>query len=785
MRYIVAFLLLAGVAYGQEPPGVTLGGFQVRGPKTTPVVGQSFIFDSTKSVDSGWANELMNQFRGMSVISNRSCHCITSTTSSPGRTTRSELVSPVGVKDVVVVYEAVNTVLNGESPFPNSIYIKSALERQNYALNVTGASLNDSGGNRNKFSFNGQNAGLLAPRQYLFSDRLPVSLDANKRNFVYTFVSNGWLTAPAAPTVANAAGGFYSINTYAVGITIMYPGGYETPGSASTSVTTTSSNKIISITAPSAATYPGAIAWRAWVSFAGQTTPLYDSGSAPQPMGGSALNLTTAISASYIATAERVLPGSAPLIPQGGVTMLGSTGAGGSANGEYVIGGADATGDGFQYSSNNSVGGGYSPLAILGTDPQRVRRSLWIGGDSIATGSNTHGFMNGPVGGWLIRAVLNQSTSSRIYDPTVAPLIGHIHQATVGETAAMFATQGGFARSKMAAICTDVALPYGSNDIAQGNACTALVVSQLANCKRFTDLGRTVYVSTITPRTGSTDAWQSLANQTQNTPGVSTTFLPGVRQWNNLCLSPDAASAVVTPPENLMGLFAGARAYNFNWFQGGDGTVTTFVPRVPFVQGTETIKVNGVTKALTTDYTYYGSVTINGTSYASGVTFVSAPVAAATVTATYTSMPGFRVLAGPLIKVMDTASLVTVNSAGTADPNGGLWRPGPGTIYDSGTTTGSNTTLLFNTGKSWTQDQYRGYVLYIVTDSSTPAAAGQVIPIAAHTSGGAITVVSMTACSGAATYRVIDAYTTDGTHPSDLGGITMQPAATAQLPTGP
>lgn len=100
----------------------------------------------------------------------------------------------------------------------------------------------------------------------------------------------------------------------------------------------------------------------------------------------------------------------------------------------------------------------------------------------------------------------------------------------------------------------------------------------------------------------------------------------------------------------------------------------------------------------------------------------------------------------------------------------GLWKA-PGTALDSGTATGGSTTTIVDSSKSWTTNQWMGYV------AAASSSSGQAGVITANTSN----TLTLTVTSGALspgvsagnTYTIHAAYTLDGTHPSAYGHAQM------------
>lgn len=137
------------------------------------------------------------------------------------------------------------------------------------------------------------------------------------------------------------------------------------------------------------------------------------------------------------------------------------------------------------------------------------------------------------------------------------------------------------------------------------------------------------------------------------------------------------------------------------------------------------------------------------------------------------AMPGVPV--GAKVAIVDPAAAVEVNSAGVLTPNGGYWMPAVngGAALVAGTFTAGTTTASYSdSSKSWTQDQWRGYLVRFTSG----AAANTLRTIATNNTNRLRVVIP---AGGAApepasgdTYQIIQGYTEDGVHPSSFGHMT-------------
>lgn len=89
----------------------------------------------------------------------------------------------------------------------------------------------------------------------------------------------------------------------------------------------------------------------------------------------------------------------------------------------------------------------------------------------------------------------------------------------------------------------------------------------------------------------------------------------------------------------------------------------------------------------------------------------------------------------------------------------------PGSAADSGTATGGSTTTIVDSGKSWTVNQWRGYIARNITNGTLSA-------ITSNTAT-TLTIQTTTTTIATNTYQIIRAMTADGTHPSPYGHELM------------
>jgi hypothetical protein len=119
-----------------------------------------------------------------------------------------------------------------------------------------------------------------------------------------------------------------------------------------------------------------------------------------------------------------------------------------------------------------------------------------------------------------------------------------------------------------------------------------------------------------------------------------------------------------------------------------------------------------------------------------------------------------------MVSVFDVSGAIEVNSSGTTVRNGGYWPPAASSGYPTGTLTASSGSTVTDNTKSWTQDQYKGYVV-----SMTSGAAANIGScIAGNTTAGAMQCFSTFSVQPSIgdSYAILDTYTVDGLHPSSI-----------------
>lgn len=119
-------------------------------------------------------------------------------------------------------------------------------------------------------------------------------------------------------------------------------------------------------------------------------------------------------------------------------------------------------------------------------------------------------------------------------------------------------------------------------------------------------------------------------------------------------------------------------------------------------------------------------------------------------------------------RIQDPCAGLEVNAAGVLTTDGGYALPAT-TTFDTGTSTGTNTTTALNdTGKAWATNVHKGRQLFIVSGTGS----GQSKSIAYNTAT-QLVVKSLFSPTPDATsvYRITDASGWDGVHPGTVGAI--------------
>jgi hypothetical protein len=663
-------------------------------------------------------------------------------------------------------------------------------EMPNYnPIRIKGKILLDSG-IEIPLSFGGRETGVCSPTGFLISDPVGCAITAGSRYTIVTKPDVAHITQPSAPfATASGSSSGISAGNYFVAYKKVWADGTKSPLSiASTQLTTTSGQNIV-ITSP-ANPSDGSIGYEGYLTMIGASasTPFYGVGGIW--VWGTDMTIKAMVTSTNQFGVEPGLPGIYN-IPTG-PSLSGGSSAGGTLNAiEWAtVLNYDLSFTGGTRTSNTYNTGAYGPVLIEGLMPLSSKISVAIVGDSREQGVGDNGYRGSNGGGYYYRIVGIQTGIH--YNRNITPFCGQVKLASSGETLLQAVSKYQFSkRETIAGKCTHWATDYGVNDLKLTGGGSA---PTLANLVTFAKkcltapwrcfVCRTIEPFTNCPATGTGQAFSTIADQTMyndQTGGHTGNLFEAYRRAYNRVLILGSQSGITTTNELLWANYSSDLNPASNPYAGGNGAATQFASNYPFVQGSESLKVAGATKIVTTDYTYLETSTINGVNYASGVTLLSAPANGASVTMSYTGMPGFKSLiagwdssAGTRTVILDPCGAIEVDANGVLGTNGGWWRPtdlsSPIATYTgaSGSSTGT-----INTSGTFTHDQYQGKILVITADPLTSSAIGQASTITSNTTS-AFTVAGFSvAPSSNATIVVANGYTYDGGHCSTQGYLAM------------
>jgi hypothetical protein len=670
------------------------------------------------------------------------------------QTSRTLCIPQLDVNALQLVYSNFYAGGTGETPNTNKILVRASIQPMGSTINENIADP------IYRVTFGGGNdCAIIDSGETITSDPLPVTFLKNTKFFIKSYGTPIGNLAPIAPTVVASGSGSSLNGTYGVCVSIVYPNGYESLPSTSTSTVVASGLNMV-VTSPTAIN--GALGYRVWttVTNGSGTGSHYDNGGGII-LFGTSYTITSIPTQASLQSIEAVDPTGALYLPVGG-GIAGGTNAGGSNTGEYLNASVDYTLEGKTGVVSNSANV-FSPINILGYNAISYEKSCAIIGDSISVGVADYGFYR-QKGGFMLRSIMSQ-INALPYDVSINPTIGNILLGQSGETALQFANNSGWKRSLIANTASTVWSNYGTNDLT--NNSITIISSIYTIAKRFLTAGKTFIQSDILPKTASTDYWATIENQ-------SFSILSEVnrRQLNNW-ISQTTTNTTITN-EIPMRRASGNGGTSYNFYSGGDGTTLTFISNMPFVVGTEQVYKNAVLQVLTTNYTYLSQTTINGISYASGVSFVVAPTNGMSVTMNYTSIQSMVNLLGSKCKYMPTSLWVEYNSSGVRQLNGGFFKISEAPVIGAKSLTSITSTSITDTTQSWTTDQYRGWCVAIVSDTVNPSSVGQVRVIQSNTNN-LLTLPSALSPvpSSSATYQIFKSYTSDGIHPSSQGNLEI------------
>jgi lysophospholipase L1-like esterase len=288
-----------------------------------------------------------------------------------------------------------------------------------------------------------------------------------------------------------------------------------------------------------------------------------------------------------------------------GFAPQGGTGPGGLGNGEAATS--------FAATINGSIGTATltaftypGPVAVLGYVSGHIPTAAILG-DSIMAGVGDEGFGRND-GGYLVRALTNQLGIKNVFPTT--PKVPFIRLARSGETLQSWLTNASgnqfglttasVVRAKIADLASTILFEYGTNDL--GSSLTTIKANYIAAANSFLRRGKYFVACTLLPKTTSTDAFMTVANQTlganeadrvafntwlRNGTFAAATINPAA------CAVFDAAAAVEVNSSNVLTLNGGFWKAEAN---GGVPAVSSTV-----TSGSTTSVTNDSTQAWTQD----------------------------------------------------------------------------------------------------------------------------------------------------------------------------------------
>lgn len=121
--------------------------------------------------------------------------------------------------------------------------------------------------------------------------------------------------------------------------------------------------------------------------------------------------------------------------------------------------------------------------------------------------------------------------------------------------------------------------------------------------------------------------------------------------------------------------------------------------------------------------------------------------------------------------IFDAAAAIEVNASNVLTLNGSFWMiaPNGGTPIVSGTLTAATQTAVSDTTKTWTTDQWRGYVVRMINGNGINTNQSIYRTIAASSQLGVISYGAGNIPSIGDSYIIFQTYTSEGTHPTSIG----------------
>lgn len=329
--------------------------------------------------------------------------------------------------------------------------------------------------------------------------------------FINTYSANHQPPAPSsAPTLTEVltGGTLTGGATFNVCFTYVFRDGYESATSASAAITLTAGANTRQITVTAPPSVAGAVGYRCYLTGANDVSGgVYYPISTTTPFG---TNASISV-ANSIYNQRQTRAGGLIYVPYGIGTAGGTIFAGldtgeGQTNGDQTLNGGSVT-----ILASAAV---YSPVAILGKVIGSPPATFALIGDSIQGGTGDQGFV-GNAGGFGARAMTAQT--ALCYAPSTSPTYGYVRVPQGGEKASQFANQlstNQFERTRLeiSELASNILSNYGVNDLSDGLSAVQTAILNLAAW--YASRGIKFYQCTLVPKTTSTDAWRTVANQT-------------------------------------------------------------------------------------------------------------------------------------------------------------------------------------------------------------------------------------------------------------------------------
>jgi hypothetical protein len=168
---------------------------------------------------------------------------------------------------------------------------------------------------------------------------------------------------------------------------------------------------------------------------------------------------------------------------------------------------------------------GYSPIIINGLGAAKQIPSVLIWGDSIGQGKG--GANSGFDYGFIVQALIGSNPSFPTY-PVAYAQTCQPSENGYDFTGPLNVIPGNRFRGAVGNGATDVVWEYGANDVYNGFSLNNMKAATLRALSLAKGSGQKFTVTTVLPRTGSTDSWATATNQTV---GTNEAIRTGYNDW--------------------------------------------------------------------------------------------------------------------------------------------------------------------------------------------------------------------------------------------------------------